>query len=366
MTSSVAHKELKDTPHGISLKRMASSLAESLCDFEELNKQELYNFGLFCFAGSLQAHASHSFSHLRRMEPSMEESVDEILQGDSFRKLSSASACDLRIDLASFLTTYHIADNINLTQAVQLFDRDLRIGWIEDFFTPTFLRSFYREKPAEPQELKRQACDTEDTIQIDVRSQDSSENTSRCSGFRKEGEQVQEKQLREEPESEGEQDPTKLHKGIETAETPWLGEVHQIGSSKGWQEDVLNRINRLELCMQKLMPDLSSQSDLHTELALPTLLQPSTPLEVKRNHKFEDKQRIGAEANQTSQELAPTTSAEQLRRQQQKLVAAHTILLEIPSYHDDCLKKVMESVERLSVKIHEMDTMIQNAQIIES
>jgi len=387
MISGMAHAQLKDTPNGISLKRISSSLAETLCDFTELDQHELHDFSLYCFAGSLTAQESHSFSQRRILRPSMAKCVDEILRGNRFARRASFSDCidrDLKIDLASFLTTYHISDSINVTQAVQLFDRDRQISWIEDFFTPAFLRAFYRESPAALQELQRSICDAENCCKIDMAatptdalptSQDGSESSSRCSDISQAADRVHGNHLKDEEMNgtwqgghEKEQNQNRLHCGVVSNPEPNVRKPHKIESATNLQEDVLKRIEKLEACIEKLMPDLRCHSDLHRAPPFdmtPSALHSPKSFVMMHDHELEDNSTVGPQASQTSRQFVPGTLTWHLKDQQKKLVSARELLLEVATYHDDCLKEVMGSMESLAVKMREMDIMIQTEQLDE-
>jgi len=270
--------------------------------------------------------------------------LEGILRGGSFTE-GAVISDSLRIDLPNFLTTCHVADSINVAQAVRLFDRDRWISPIEAFFTPDFLRSYYRSKPAALQEL-HQVVSADDHAKIDL-------TASPISPFCRSQEDAASPARRSDISTETVQ------------KDPW-GEEKKARDSV--DEAVLNRVRRLEECVKKLMSKETSQTDLQKGLlpgVQPRASHSSKLLEAKDHHEMEDKSRGCLEADEIVPHVLQMPQ-EQLKDQERKMVAAHELLLGVASYHADFLKQVIESVQSLRIKINQMEIMTQEDELVRS
>jgi len=80
---------------------------------------------------------------------------------------------------------------------------------------------------------------------------------------------------------------------------------------------------------------------------------------VMYDHKIGDDSKVDPEAHQASRQLVPGAFTGQHTDQQKKLAAARELLLEVATFHDDCLEKIKDSMESLTAKMHHMDIAIQ-------
>jgi len=147
----------------LSLQAMRSKFAGALKN-TELNSYEVDSFATFCFIMALIHEASARKSeHVG--------SLKELL-----RSFSTDLDLKLQMTRAGFLASTHCSEQISVGNAVQFFDNDRKVGWIEHFFLPL---AFRRLLPTSVNSI----CDEDDSPESEEEKHDGMTSTDTVSSY---------------------------------------------------------------------------------------------------------------------------------------------------------------------------------------
>jgi len=150
LSCSTSFSQIADAPAGLSLPEMSTRVANTLADFHELSSAELKAFVLFCFtialdvrhnrytnyrkASSLKKKVFHQF-HKLRGGTNKYESLDEYGTEHEVEHIM-----DKHIGSGAFVIAASIQQKVAIDHVVRLFDKDRKIGLLEKFFLPRWIR----------------------------------------------------------------------------------------------------------------------------------------------------------------------------------------------------------------------------------
>lgn len=160
LTTSVIFRQLADKSDGISLKQITNSVDRAFQDFEELSSSERKAYALFCFIvatdirnnefvaysarANLKARARercHKRVMTRLKEMQTEDNdLDAMVSHALSKRNSDVDESQKLLDMKSFLTATSLTEMVQLHDAVEMFDRDRRVGRLERLVLPGFFR----------------------------------------------------------------------------------------------------------------------------------------------------------------------------------------------------------------------------------
>jgi len=128
---------------GISPRQITRALWASLQAFEEMDKEDVASFGLFCFSHML---GQDALNENTRAKLSDLIHGHEQFWGEPSNIQEMFSSPQYRLNQQEYLATSEATDKVPLAMAVKLFDRYRKLGLLEKFFTTPFFRRFYNSK----------------------------------------------------------------------------------------------------------------------------------------------------------------------------------------------------------------------------